>query len=175
MSEQNREAGPVATAVGHQKLAWLGELSLAEAVEAIASEARGSPGAGSAASLAMSLAAACLSKAVAITLKHQPVAGLVGARSSLADLARAALQAASVDAQVFAAYLDDPGSVNMDALLRAENDAQCIQGRLMSLLIEVAPLIHPSMGGDVQAARVLLEAAGTIVEQIRQESLAARS
>lgn len=131
---------------------------------ALASDAP-SPGAGAAGGVALALAAACLEKACAITLKHADLPEVAAARGELSRLRGQAMAGARADGEAFEALLAARGEARQaaQARLAREVDAMLeIAARIEALAGRLAPLIKPVMTGDVAAAKVLAQAAAAV-------------
>jgi formiminotetrahydrofolate cyclodeaminase len=129
------------------------------------------PGSGSAGAVALALAAGCALKAATISLKHAPDdPALAPARARFESLARCAVAGAEADADHFAKLIaalqlprTDAGRHDAIAGEAAQTAAVGrwlidLSAELERVLVEVEPRLHPSMAGDVTAARALLQA-----------------
>lgn len=133
-------------------------------IEALASDAP-SPGAGAAGGMALALAAACLQKACAISLKHEENAEITAGRDELSRLRGQALAGARADGEAFEALLAAKGEAREAAQARLTREVAAmleIAARIEALAAQLAPLVAPIMAGDVAAARVLAQAGAAI-------------
>ena len=117
------------------------------------------PGSGVAAAVAVALAAACLQKALAITLKHRNSPTLFQASQRLPAIVATALHDGDRDAATFRhlVHRDSPDAANEvheadSALLKLIDEIRDVANR-------VEPEIRDNMAGDIAAARALLDAA----------------
>jgi formiminotetrahydrofolate cyclodeaminase len=150
------------------------DLSVAELLARICSNAA-SPGAGAAAAVALALAAACVGKAVNMTLKHRPGdAELLSALGTLQLIAREALVDGDRDAQAFKDFVRDRDAPAVEELICEEEIFGELIGRMTAVITEVAPRIQPNMAGDVVAGRALLAAARQIQQRNVDETLSLR-
>lgn len=130
-----------------------------------------SPGSGIAGALALALAAACLHKAVTITLKHAPESsGLRSALMTLRVVATTALADGERDANAFEAFIHARSAPARDQLV-CEGEQF---GELITILMELADRIEPhvqaNMAGDIFAARALALAARQIQQRNEGEA-----
>lgn len=140
----------------------IGELSLADFVSELGST-QPSPGCGAAAAVTLSLAAACVVKAAAITLNHEPDdAELRRARDEASRLARRALVGAEKDAKAFERVLKEDTASASRELIETDADllAQCRS--LESWIDRIESQVRPNVAGDLSAARELLKAAAEV-------------
>jgi formiminotetrahydrofolate cyclodeaminase len=101
--------------VSHAPLA---DRTLADVLTALASDAA-SPGSGAAAAVALSFAAACAGKALAISRKHRPESSQ-GAEQRAADLIRRSLERADADAKHFEEFIHHKSAQAANELLCAD-------------------------------------------------------
>ena len=125
-----------------------------------------SPGAGSAAGVALATGIACARKAVAMTLRHHPdEESLTGLGTHLAGLSDQALAGAQADATAFRDYIHaahDARADLLETLIAVDECLIAIGDEARQLLLAVRTDIYPTMAGDVSAALALIAAARTI-------------
>jgi hypothetical protein len=127
-----------------------------------------SPGAGTAGSVALALAASCAAKAANISLKHDPYnEALHTAARTFESIAADALTAGDEDAAAFAQYISE-GTTASAPLERASAHFELLIDRLEQSIQSVERHIDRVMAGDLVAARALAHAARLI--QVRNES-----
>jgi formiminotetrahydrofolate cyclodeaminase len=140
----------------------IADLTLREFVAELGS-AQPAPGCGAAAGVALSLAAACVAKAAAISLVHEPDASeLRDARDESLRIARLALAGAEKDARAFEKVLKEDTARASRELVETDADllAQCRS--LDSWIDRISPQVRPNVSGDLSAARELVSAAERI-------------
>jgi formiminotetrahydrofolate cyclodeaminase len=136
----------------------LAERPLGRVIEAIASDDV-APGAGSAAAVGLALAAACASKAVAITSKHrQNDAVLARTREALGVIAHRALRGADEDALRFRAFMHEKDEASAQELIDSSKRLQQLGSELLAVLDELKDCVDPPLSGDLEAARALCTA-----------------
>jgi hypothetical protein len=137
--------------------------TVGEFVNVLASDAI-LPGAGSAAGIALALAAACAGKAVAITLAHQndksrSSESLEILKTQLTELTDTALKLARDDAIQFKRKMESGNKVNKKRdLLETDKEMMNCCRKLKILLDKNESLIVRNMKGDWLAARSLSNA-----------------
>lgn len=139
----------------------LKRLTIGDFLDALASDAI-LPGAGAAGGVALALAAACASKAIAITRRHDGNPRLVGLQSELVQLAGRALTLGQQDALQFKQQLKTDEPEAAQALLRTDHTLIDACRSLERLLDDNRDLIADNMAGDWKAARALLHACRVI-------------
>jgi hypothetical protein len=150
------------------------ELPVAEMLTRICSNAV-SPGAGSAGAVALALAAACVGKAVSITLKHRPEdSELRAALGTFQEIIQAALADADRDAQAFEDFVRERNPPAVERLICEEEEFGQLISKLTAAINEVAPRIQLNMAGDVVAGRALIGAARQIQQRNEGETLLLR-
>jgi Formiminotransferase-cyclodeaminase len=150
------------------------DLPVAELLARICSNAV-SPGAGTAGAVALALAAACMGKAISITLKHRPEdSELRAALAIFQEISRAALVDGDRDADAFEDFIRENKPPALARLIREEEEFGQLISRLTAAIDEVAPKIQRNMTGDVVAGRVLLAAARQIQQRNEGETLLLR-
>jgi Formiminotransferase-cyclodeaminase len=133
------------------------------------------PGAGSAGAVALALAAACVGKAVTISLKHHPAdAELLAALEALREIVRNALTDADRDAEAFAEFVHERNGPAIERLVCEEARFGRLISRLTIVLDDIAPRIQPNMAGDLVAGRALVAAAQRIQQRNASEIAVAR-
>ena len=140
-----------------------------ELLEAMASDAM-SPGSGAAAASALALGVACLRKAVAVSIKHDPDnVELEEAAARLCGLSERAFAAADADVIGFPRLASDQRSKEERA--QSADDLAALGERVSELcaqLVSEAGMIEahirPAMANDLLAARHLGEAAAAIAK-----------
>lgn len=134
-----------------------------------------SPGAGAAGAVTLALAAACVGKAVSISLRHRTEdPKLRAALATLQQIAQAALADADGDAQAFADFVREKSPRAVERLIEEEEEFGRLIRRLMVTIDEIAPRIQPNMAGDVVAGRALAAAARQIQRRNESEALRLR-
>jgi formiminotetrahydrofolate cyclodeaminase len=137
---------------------------------AIAS-AQVAPGAGSAAGVALGLAASCLGKAAIISLKHRPDdPTLQSAPAMCAAVARFALMDADRDSAEFAQFMHSHSAAAAARLIDTGEAFAALRTRLVALIDQIEPHVEANMAGDVVAARALAEAARVIYSRNEEEA-----
>jgi hypothetical protein len=135
---------------------------VADLIAGIGSD-KASPGAGAAGAVALALASACAAKAAIISLKHHAGdAALAAAAVEFQRIGGAALESADRDAQLFARMLHDKTSSAAEDLLRADEEILRGVSALLACVAEIEARCHPSMSGDLVAARQLAHSARKI-------------
>jgi hypothetical protein len=120
-------------------------------------------GAGVAGAVTLALAAACASKAAAVSLEHQPYNDtLRRSQDVLERIGRFALAGADRDAESFATFIKENTLGSVVELLREGGKIIHLIDILSDTLEKVAPQVEPGLAGDVVAARALMEAARQI-------------
>lgn len=136
----------------------LKHFTLEDCVTALASD-EAAPGAGAAGGIALALAAACASKAVAVTRAHQAADGVLAKLQTLLEhISKSALNLAEHDAVQFMQQLQSQSPVATNELLRTDYTIVDTCRALDSLLESHAHLIANNMVGDWKAARALNDA-----------------
>jgi hypothetical protein len=137
-------------------------MRVADLIEAIGGR-RISPGAGAAGAVTLALAAACATKAMAISLVHQPDhAVLRRSQQTLESIAHFALTGADRDADTFAAFIKEHTSQAIAQVIRVGDRLGHLIDVLFGVIENAAPHIEANMAGDLVAARALAEAARKI-------------
>jgi hypothetical protein len=150
------------------------DLPVAELLARVCSNAI-SPGAGTAGAVALALAAACVGKAVSITLKHRPAdLELLAALDALRQIAHEALVEADRDAQAFEEFVHDRNLPATERLICEEARFGGLISRLTVAIDAVAPRIQPNMAGDLVAGRALAAAAQVIQQRNEAETALSR-
>jgi formiminotetrahydrofolate cyclodeaminase len=140
----------------------LADLRIGTFVELVSSD-HVAPGAGAAGALTLALAAACIAKAVSVSLKHAPDDSCLSiALPSLKKLRDCALQGADADAHAFANFVRDRSDDNARALAEAGETIDHLMDALSLIIEEVESHIRANMAGDLVAAKALLAAVRTI-------------
>jgi len=140
----------------------LADLRIGTFVELVSSD-HVAPGAGAAGALTLALAAACIAKAVSVSLKHAPDDSCLSiALPSLKKLRDCALQGADADAHAFANFVRDRSDDNARALAEAGEAIDHLMDALSLIIEEVESHIRANMAGDLVAAKALLAAVRTI-------------
>ena len=122
-----------------------------------------SPGAGAAGAVALGLAAACLGKALTISLKHRAEdLELRQASDTCAQIARLALMDAERDAVEFARFIHSHSSEDANRLMDTGKAVIALANALETLVNRVETRVAANMRGDLVAARALIGAAHTI-------------
>ncbi len=121
------------------------------------------PGAGAAGAIVLALAAACASKAIAITAKHRALpAALVDAARSIEELRGAALHGADEDVERFRTYLLHRDAETADELRESDRTLLELCDSLKEIVDRISADVHDVVAGDISAARVLTQAAAAI-------------
>ena len=119
----------------------------------------------------MAFAAACAGKALAISRKHRaPDEAALAAQIQLREIVRKSLEGADVDSARFADFLHHKNQRTAQALIEADQQTQALAAELLVVLDRIEPGVHPSVSGDILAARALLEAAARIQDRICEEN-----
>jgi formiminotetrahydrofolate cyclodeaminase len=145
-----------------EKVRTIADCRVQDLLAAIAST-QVSPGAGVAGAVALGLAAACLGKAVAISLKHHSDdAELRRAADTCAQVARLALMDADQDAAEFAQFIHSHSREAAERLVDTGEALAKLRNVLVNLAESIEPRIEKNMAGDLLAARALAEAAKAV-------------
>ena len=127
------------------------------------------PGSGSAAAVALALAAGCLRKAAVITLKRGDDADLQRLAEEAAALTAAALAGAEEEAESFRALLRAPSRA-VDEVLQVADGLSMCAAALLELAEQLDGRVDPVLAGDLLAARALTGAAQQILAANRAEA-----
>jgi formiminotetrahydrofolate cyclodeaminase len=140
----------------------IGSIAVATLVAKLGSNAV-TPGSGAAGAIALALAAACASKALAITAKHRSLsAELAEAAQTLSQLQEEALRGAEEDADHFKEYLQHRNPATAEELRQTDRGLIELCEALREIVSRVGGDVHPSVVGDITAARALVTAAAAI-------------
>ena len=150
------------------------QLTVAEVLEAV-SGPRPSSGAGIAAALALSLAAACGRKAAGVTLKRNDAPDLQEIDDHLALLQHRAVSHAQRDQLLFKAFLETKQPLQAQNLVESAQLFQQLAADVEREIDRLAPLVNDSLAGDVDAARSLHRAAADIAAALLREARRSRS
>jgi len=147
-----------------------GDRTLRDVLTALASDAA-SPGSGAAAAATLAFAAACAGKALAISRKHRPADdAMTLAEGRLAGLVTRALERADADSALFEKFIHSNDTQTGAELLQADASTQALTRELATILSDIDAAIHPTVAGDLAAARILLSATSLIQARIRAEN-----
>jgi hypothetical protein len=150
-------------------MAELSKLRLSECLEILSSDAP-SVGCGSAAAIALALAAGCAAKAAAVTAKREPGERMRAAQRELETLGRDALAAAQQETQRFVRFVRDRRAENLEPLISAESELEQICSKVLDRVAALEREVDDRVSGDLVGARALCEAFLSIERRNRVEN-----